>query len=200
MNRPKTHREIQSAVETVGVRNLRDRSGPLNFTVRGRIVVLSKPVRVVGAVAAIAAVPLTALAGLAVSNQAPVYLLFVVTATAFVGTAAMLLFPLMLMVTGTSRAGFCVAGGFASAGAASKCSISTVGTSTKLDPSALTKRRVRGPSTWRRSWRIEKPFRRTARSEAKQGTANVPNQPSDNPILISFFIANRLKLTINPNH
>jgi hypothetical protein len=110
VNRPKTHREIQSAVETVGVRNLRDRSGPLNFTVRGRIVVLSKPVRVVGAVAAIAAVPLTALAGLAVSNQAPVYLLFVVTATAFVGTAAMLLFPLMLMVTGTSRAGFCVAG------------------------------------------------------------------------------------------
>ena len=72
--------------------------------------VLSKRARVVGAVAAIAALPLAALAGLTVSNRPPLYILFVVAATAFVGLLATLLFPLLLKVTGTSRPGFCVAG------------------------------------------------------------------------------------------
>src|ERR1035438_3002979 len=60
-------------------------------------------------------------------------------------------------------------------GAASKCSISAVGTSTKLDPSALTYNRVTSPMTSRRSCWIEKPLRSTATSAAKQGSAAIAN-------------------------
>jgi hypothetical protein len=84
-------------------------------------------------------------------------------------------------------AGSAVLGG--SSGAASKCSMSSVGTSTKFDPSALMKSRVKSPITSRRSCTIEKPFFNTATSPAKQGSA-INSVMSRTRLIVDFTICN----------
>jgi hypothetical protein len=70
----------------------------------------STPSRVLGVIAALAALPFAVLAGLGVSNNWAIYASFVTGTILLVGVVAMLLFPSILRLTGTSRVRMSIAG------------------------------------------------------------------------------------------
>jgi hypothetical protein len=70
----------------------------------------SAPSRVLGVIAALAAIPFAVLAGLSVSNYGAIYVSFVIGTIILVGVVAMLLFPLILRLTGISRVRMSIAG------------------------------------------------------------------------------------------